>query len=148
MPADGKPAEAAGSSPESQAGKSQQYLRLPVESAKKLRWYDRPDLNNLVQQNLRDKNDLLGVNAALRQVATLVLSMFKCFHMVLTIADMPAIPCLIHTCTAPCPRDTSCAQPTAYKSTLKINMRFIWSTGAASVLCSCSLNDDYSHYPI
>ena len=68
VPADGKPGEAAGSFPESQASKSQQFLRLPVESAKKLRWYDRPDLNNLIQQNLRDKNDLLGVNAALRQV--------------------------------------------------------------------------------
>ena len=68
VPADGHPGEAAGTSPESQAGKSQQYLRLPMESAKKLRWYDRPDLNNLIQQNLRDKNDLIGVNAALRQV--------------------------------------------------------------------------------
>lgn len=68
VPADGRLGEAAGTSPESQAGKAQQYLRLPVESAKKLRWYDRPDLNNLIQQNLRDKNDLTGVNAALRQV--------------------------------------------------------------------------------
>lgn len=68
VPADGRPGEAVGTSPESQAGKAQQYLRLPVESAKKLRWYDRPDLNHLVQQNLREKNDLLGVNAALRQV--------------------------------------------------------------------------------
>lgn len=69
VPADGRPADpAAGASSESVSGKSQQFLRLPVESAKKLRWYDRPDLNNLIQQNLRDKNDLLGVNAALRQV--------------------------------------------------------------------------------
>ena len=69
VPADGRPVDAPGGvSPENAAGKAQQYLRLPVESAKKLRWYDRPDLNNLVQLNLRDKNDLLGVNAALRQV--------------------------------------------------------------------------------
>ena len=68
VPSDGRPTDAAGASPESQAGKVQQYLRLPVESAKKLRWYDRPDLNNLIQQNVREKNDLLGVNAALRQV--------------------------------------------------------------------------------
>ncbi|KAL0020506.1 hypothetical protein WJX79_001917 [Trebouxia sp. C0005] len=65
VPAEGRAAELNGTSPEN---KTQQYLRLPVESAKKLRWYDRPDLNNLIQQNLREKNDLLGVNAALRQV--------------------------------------------------------------------------------
>ena len=58
VPTDGRPGEAVGTSPESHAGKAQQYLRLPVESAK----------NHLVQQNLREKNDLLGVNAALRQV--------------------------------------------------------------------------------
>lgn len=69
VPTDGRPGEAVGTPPESQAGKTQQYLRLPVESAKKLRWYDRPDLNHLVQQNLREKNDLFGVNAALRQVS-------------------------------------------------------------------------------
>jgi hypothetical protein len=65
VPAEGRAAELNGTSPEN---KTQQYLRLPVESAKKLRWYDRPDLNNLVQQNMREKSDLLGVNAALRQV--------------------------------------------------------------------------------
>lgn len=65
VPAEGRAAELNGTSPEN---KTQQYLRLPIESAKKLRWYDRPDLNNLIQQNLREKNDLLEVNAALRQV--------------------------------------------------------------------------------
>jgi len=65
VPAEGRAAELNGTSPEN---KTQQYLRLPIESAKKLRWYDRPDLNNLIQQNLREKNDLLKVNAALRQV--------------------------------------------------------------------------------
>ena len=69
VPSDGRAGDAPGASLESDAGRAQQYLRLPVESAKKLRWYDRPDLNNLVQLNLRDKNDLLGVNAALRQVS-------------------------------------------------------------------------------
>ena len=73
VPVDGRPGDATpGAFPETLAGKSQQYLRLPVESAKKLRWYDRPDLNNLIQQNLRDKNDLLGSNAALRQVCSSV----------------------------------------------------------------------------
>ena len=66
VPAEGRAAELDGTSPEK---KTQQYLRLPIESAKKLRWYDRPDLNNLIQQNLREKNDLLEVNAALRQVS-------------------------------------------------------------------------------
>ena len=72
MPADIRPGDGPSDIlAENAAGKAQQFLRLPVESAKKLRWYDRQDLNNLVQQNLREKNDLLRVNAALRQVCTL-----------------------------------------------------------------------------
>ena len=70
VPPDGRvlPSHDTPAAPQDSAAKAQQYLRLPIESAKKLRWYDRPDLNNLVQQNLREKNDILGVNAALRQV--------------------------------------------------------------------------------
>lgn len=70
VPPDGRasPSHDTPAAPQDPAAKAQQYLRLPIDSAKKLRWYDRPDLNNLVQQNLREKNDILGVNAALRQV--------------------------------------------------------------------------------
>ena len=70
VPADGRATSSTEGTAAAQdaSAKAQQYLRLPIESAKKLRWYDRPDLNNLVQQNLREKNDILGVNAALRQV--------------------------------------------------------------------------------
>lgn len=46
----------------------QQYLRLPLESARKLRFYDRPDLNELVEQHTHDKAQLTAANAALRQV--------------------------------------------------------------------------------
>ena len=51
-----------------EASDKQQYLRLPVESAKKLRWYDRADLSTLVTQNLKDKQELQAVNEALHQV--------------------------------------------------------------------------------
>ena len=47
-----------------------QYLRLPVDSAKKLRWYDREDLSNLIQANLKDKTLLHSTIAALRQAST------------------------------------------------------------------------------
>lgn len=39
-----------------------------MESAKKLRWYDRADLSTLVMQNLKDKQELQAVNEALHQV--------------------------------------------------------------------------------
>ena len=39
-----------------------------VDSARKLRWYDREDLKPLVEQNLRDKQLLQDTLAALRQV--------------------------------------------------------------------------------
>ena len=42
-----------------------------MESAKKLRWYDRADLSTLVMQNLKDKQELQAVNEALHQVITL-----------------------------------------------------------------------------
>ena len=46
----------------------QQYLRLPVESAKKLRWFDRHDVNMLMQLHLREKQELFEANSALRTV--------------------------------------------------------------------------------
>ena len=67
LAADGR--SGAPASPE--ASDKQQYLRLPVESAKKLRWYDRADLSTLVMQNLKDKQELQAVNEALHQVTTL-----------------------------------------------------------------------------
>ena len=46
----------------------QQFLRLPVESACKLRYYDRPDLNDLVTQHAQDKARLQAAVDALRKV--------------------------------------------------------------------------------
>ncbi|KAL4451570.1 hypothetical protein ABPG75_007232 [Micractinium tetrahymenae] len=46
----------------------QQYLRLPVESAKKLRWFDRHDVDMLMKLHLREKQELFDANSALRQV--------------------------------------------------------------------------------
>lgn len=55
--------------PEAQPPPQQQFLRLPLESARKLRFYDRPDLSELVEQHARDKAQLTAANAALRQVS-------------------------------------------------------------------------------
>lgn len=52
----------------SQQPQPQQFLRLPVESARKLRFYDRPDLSELVAQHARDKAALTAANEALCQV--------------------------------------------------------------------------------
>ena len=49
-------------------GVDAQFLRLPLESAKKLRWFDKQDLNMLIQLHLREKAELLDANAALRGV--------------------------------------------------------------------------------
>ena len=46
----------------------QQFLRLPVDSARKLRYYDRPELNELVTTHARDMATVQAANAALRQV--------------------------------------------------------------------------------
>eukprot|EP00775_Hariotina_reticulata_P005727 gene5727-5967_t len=45
-----------------------QYLRLPVESAKKLRWYDKADLAQLTRQHVREKHLLLDTITALKKV--------------------------------------------------------------------------------
>ncbi|EIE18143.1 hypothetical protein COCSUDRAFT_49368 [Coccomyxa subellipsoidea C-169] len=60
-----------GSSPRSTASFSNnqdtQYLRLPVDSLKKLRWYDRDDLSTLVELSTREKQQLQDTITALRQ---------------------------------------------------------------------------------
>jgi hypothetical protein len=54
--------------PEPGASPQQQFLRLPVDSARKLRYYDRPDLNELVTTHARDMATLQAANAALKKV--------------------------------------------------------------------------------
>ena len=49
-------------------GPAPQFLRLPVDSARKLRYYDRPELNDLVTQHARDVATLQAANTALRKV--------------------------------------------------------------------------------
>lgn len=49
-------------------GDSGCWAVLQIDSARKLRWYDREDLKPLVEQNLRDKQLLHDTVAALRQV--------------------------------------------------------------------------------
>lgn len=41
---------------------------MQVESAKKLRWYDRDDLSQLVKANVKEKRDLQFTIQALQQV--------------------------------------------------------------------------------
>eukprot|EP00873_Tetraselmis_striata_P035267 jgi/Tetstr1/455531/TSEL_042354.t1 len=48
--------------------KDQQYLRLPVESAKKLRFYDKADLDALIRAQAKEKETLYGTVNALRQI--------------------------------------------------------------------------------
>lgn len=56
------------SPPDSPAADGQpQYLRMPLDSARKLRWYDKQDLSMLIQLHLREKAELLDANAALRR---------------------------------------------------------------------------------
>jgi len=43
-------------------------MSLQLESARKLRWYDREDLSGLVEQNTREKKALQSTIATLRQV--------------------------------------------------------------------------------
>ena len=42
------------------------FVRLPVESAKKLRWYDQHDVKMLIQLHLREKHELHQANTLLR----------------------------------------------------------------------------------
>ncbi|KAL6748518.1 hypothetical protein V8C86DRAFT_1139529 [Haematococcus lacustris] len=45
-----------------------QYLRLPVESARKLRWYERDELSALVRAHLREKRELQDCIAAMKKL--------------------------------------------------------------------------------
>eukprot|EP00798_Chlamydomonas_sp_ICE-L_P010479 gene10479-8443_t len=45
-----------------------QYLRLPLESAKKLRWYDKVDLQGLVRNHSREKRELYDTITALKKI--------------------------------------------------------------------------------
>ncbi|WIA17304.1 hypothetical protein OEZ85_014171 [Tetradesmus obliquus] len=47
---------------------SKQYLRLPLDSAKKLRWYDKSDVASLTRQHVREKHLLLDTITALKKV--------------------------------------------------------------------------------
>lgn len=42
--------------------------RLPVDSAKKLRWYDKADVAALTRQHVREKHMLLDTITALKKV--------------------------------------------------------------------------------
>ena len=57
-----------GSGPAPGKGPQPQYLRLPLDSARKLRWYDREDLSRLIESNLQERQQLAEVNASLREV--------------------------------------------------------------------------------
>jgi hypothetical protein len=42
-------------------GGEKQYLRLPMESARKLRWYDKQDLPNILRSHVAEKRELTSV---------------------------------------------------------------------------------------
>eukprot|EP00882_Tetradesmus_deserticola_P030308 GHRQ01034014.1.p1 GENE.GHRQ01034014.1~~GHRQ01034014.1.p1 ORF type:complete len:169 (+),score=82.96 GHRQ01034014.1:594-1100(+) len=52
----------------SPVSESKQYLRLPVDSAKKLRWYDKADVASLTRQHVCEKHLLLDTITALKKV--------------------------------------------------------------------------------
>jgi hypothetical protein len=56
-----------GAPPPLQEG-DKQYLRLPVDSARKLRWYDKGDAAALTRQHVREKHVLLDTITALKKV--------------------------------------------------------------------------------
>eukprot|EP01026_Neomeris_dumetosa_P031539 TRINITY_DN25001_c0_g1_i5.p1 TRINITY_DN25001_c0_g1~~TRINITY_DN25001_c0_g1_i5.p1 ORF type:complete len:886 (+),score=217.23 TRINITY_DN25001_c0_g1_i5:115-2658(+) len=50
-----------------QPTQQQEYLRLPIASAKKLTWYDKGDIVQIVKQHLREKQEVLDTNWALKR---------------------------------------------------------------------------------
>lgn len=42
--------------------------RLPIDSARKLRWYDKGDVATMVKTHVREKHELLDTIAALKKV--------------------------------------------------------------------------------
>lgn len=61
-----KPVAAA--NPAANAQNDKQYLRLPIESARKLRWYDKEDLQAIVKTHVREKRELLDAITALKKL--------------------------------------------------------------------------------
>jgi hypothetical protein len=51
--------------------------RLPIDSAKKLRWYDKADVASLTRQHVREKHMLLDTITALKKVRQI--QRFNCF---------------------------------------------------------------------
>ena len=45
------------------------FLRLPVDSARRLKWYDKAEIASLVAEHGREKRSLAEENAALRRLA-------------------------------------------------------------------------------
>ncbi|KIZ00756.1 hypothetical protein MNEG_7208 [Monoraphidium neglectum] len=44
-----------------------QFLRLPIDSARKLRWYDKGEVAQITRQHVREKHALLDTIAALKK---------------------------------------------------------------------------------
>ncbi|MEW5306299.1 MAG: hypothetical protein WDW36_008771 [Sanguina aurantia] len=53
--------------PGNPASSEKQYLRLPIDSARKLRWYDKGDVATMVKTHVREKHELLDTIAALKK---------------------------------------------------------------------------------
>lgn len=64
--APGAPALPAAAPPASPPPPADGVVRLPIEAAKKLRWYDQHDVKMLIQLHLREKAELHQANAVLR----------------------------------------------------------------------------------
>lgn len=62
-----KPSNTPSSHPALQQG-DRQYLRLPLESARKLRWFEKADLQALTKSHFREKRELLDTLAVLKKL--------------------------------------------------------------------------------
>ncbi|KAG2451383.1 hypothetical protein HYH02_003985 [Chlamydomonas schloesseri] len=60
-------AKAPGGPPAPAEASKGEYLRLPVESARRLRWFEKADLQALTKSHLREKRELLDTVAALKK---------------------------------------------------------------------------------
>ena len=50
------------------SGAEKQYLRLPVESARKLRWYDKGELPAITKTHLQEKRELNEAVSVLKKL--------------------------------------------------------------------------------
>jgi hypothetical protein len=48
------------------AASDRQHVRLPVESARRLRWFENRDVNNVVREHAMEKQQLMACVAAMR----------------------------------------------------------------------------------